>query len=243
MKNLSMFVYFILVLAIFCNCKGAHRIANTGEAVEHVTTFWKSANNIDTPYLSITQKAWYQDSIGITQICGINFVTINNVQSVNIATIGYRFKNLKKKWAYEYSSLSDTALIERKYRYADTTHFTGGWNFVNRISHPVDSFRLLPDTTIGAIIYKQANASLLLNKTRYKSVFLFRCDVKKTNFHINTVISNQIGCPLVFLRIYPEQNPHARSDEEIKLISNHFPDSIVKVFDAWKKNQIRFPVE
>jgi len=126
MKNLSMFVYFILVLAIFCNCKGAHRIANTGEAVEHVTTFWKSANNIDTPYLSITQKAWYQDSIGITQICGINFVTINNVQSVNIATIGYRFKNLKKKWAYEYSSLSDTALIERKYRYADTTHFTGG---------------------------------------------------------------------------------------------------------------------
>ena len=32
-------------------------------------------------------------------------------------------------------------------------------------------------------------------------------------------------------------------EEEIKLVSNHFPDSIVKVFAAWKKNQIRFPVE
>lgn len=243
MKNLSMFMCFILALAIFSNCKTAHRIATTGESVEHLTTFWKNANNIDTPYISITQKAWFQDSIGITQICGINFVTINNVQSVNISTIGYRFINLKKKWAYEYNSLSDTALIERKYRYVDTTHFMGGWNFVNRISHLVDSFRLLPDTTIGAITYKQANASFLLNKTRYKGICLFRCDIKKTDFHINTVISNQMGYPLVFLRTYPEQNPHARSDEEIKLVSNHFPDSIVKVFAAWKKNQIRFPVE
>jgi len=238
-----MFMCFILALAIFSNCKTAHRIATTGEAVEHLTTFWKNANNIDTPYISITQKAWFQDSIGITQICGINFVTINNVQSVNISTIGYRFINLKKKWAYEYNSLSDTALIEPKYRYVDTTHFMGGWNFVNRISHLVDSFRLLPDTTIGAITYKQANASFLLNKTRYKGICLFRCDIKKTDFHINTVISNQMGYPLVFLRTYPEQNPHARSDEEIKLVSNHFPDSIVKVFAAWKKNQIRFPVE
>ena len=243
MKNLSMFVFYILALAFFSNCKTAQRIATSGEAVEHVTTFWKRANNNDTPYISITQKAWFQDSIGITQICGINFVTINNVESVNISTIGYRFINLKKKWAYEYSSLSDTALIERKYRYVDTTHFMGGWNFVNRISHPVDSFRLLPDTTIGAITYKQANASFLLNKTRYKGICLFRCDIKETDFHINTVISNQMGCPLVFLRTYPEQNPHSRSDAEIKHISNHFPDSIVKVFAAWKRNQIRYPVE
>lgn len=243
MNSLFMIVRYTFVLVIFSNCKITHRIVDSGEVVEDVNTFWKTVNSIDTPYINISQKAWYQDGIGITQICQINFVTNGSDQSINISTIGYRFLDLKKKWAYEYNSLSDTALMMRKYRFSDTTRFIGGWNFVNRISHPIDSFRILPDTTISKITYKQAKTSFLINKTKYEGICIFRCDIKKSNFQINKAISNQMGCQLAFFRKYPVENPQSKNDEEIKFISNHFPDSIVKVFTAWKKNELLYTVE
>lgn len=238
-----MFVRYIFILIIFSNCKITHRSVDSGEVVENVNTFWKTVNGVDIPYIKISQKAWYQDYFGITQICQINFVTNSSGQSINISTIGYRFLDLKKKLAYEYNCLSDTAIIKRKYRYSDTTHFLGGWNFVNRLSHQIDSFRLLSDTTINNINYKQAKANFLINKTRYESICLFRCDIKMSNFQINKVISNLIGCQLAFIRNYPVENPQSKNDEELKFISNHFPDSIVKVFVAWKKNELLYPIE
>ena len=68
-----MIVRYTFVLVIFSNCKITHRIVDSGEVVEDVNTFWKTVNSIDTPYINISQKAWYQDGIGITQICQINF--------------------------------------------------------------------------------------------------------------------------------------------------------------------------
>lgn len=238
-----MIVRNLFILFIFSNCKITHRTVDYGEVVENVNTFWKTVNNIDSPYIKISQKAWYQDSIGITQICQINFVTNSSGQFINISTIGYRFLDLKKKWAYEYNGLSDTAQIERRYRFSDTTHFIGGWNFVNRLSNQIDSLRILPDTTINKINYKQAKANFIINKTRYEAICIFRCDLKMSDFQINKVISNQMGCQLAFMRNYPVENPQSKNDEELKFISNHFPDSIVKVFAAWKKNELLYPVE
>lgn len=236
-------VGFFFAIALFGNCKGSRYISLSSEAVERVSTFWKTINNIDTPYITLSEKAWYQDSIGITQICRIWFVETDSGRSVNIIPIGYRFVDLKKKWVYEYVSFSDTATVERKYRYTDTTKYSGGWNFANRTPLPVDSFHFLLDTAIDAVAYKRCKVSYIFNQNRFEGIGLFRCDKKNTHFQIDTAISNKIGCPLVLFLRYPINNPHSKIGMEVKFISNHLPDSVVRVFAAWKRNENIDPVK
>lgn len=243
MNRLIVIVGFTFAIVLFGNCKGSRSITLSSEAVDHVSTFWKIKNNIDAPYITLSEKAWYQGSIGITQICSIFSVETDTSKSINITTIGYRFVDLQKKWAYEYASFSDTASVKRKYRYTDTTKYSGGWNFANRTPLPLESFHFLPDTIINAVVYKRCKVSYFFNHNRFEGIGLLRCDKKNTNFQIDTAISNKIGCPLVSLRIYPANNPHARLDREVKFISDHLPDSVVKVFAAWKRNENIDPVQ
>jgi hypothetical protein len=155
-----------------------------------------------------------------------------------VETQGYRFVDLKKKWVYEYVGFTDTASVKRKYRYTDTTFFSGGWNFANRTPSAVDSFSYLPDTTINAITYKRYKVSYLFNKARYGAICLLRCDKKNTHFPIDTAISNKVGCPLVSILRYPINYPHSKIEQEVKFVSNYLPDSVVRVFTAWKKMKV-----
>ena len=234
----------ICSVALISNCKSIHNTIATGEIYNNVRTFWKFENNIDTPYIKLSEKAWYKDSIGITEICRIWFIqSVDAKESIEIKTIGYRFVDLKKNWAYEYIDFSDTASIKSKYRYTDTTIFSGGWNFGHRTPIAVDSFLVLPDTTINSITYKQCKLRYLFNKIMWGGICLFRCDLKNMHFQIDTALSNKIGCPLVSFRYYPLENPHARLDREVKFISNQLPDSVIRVFAAWKRNEIINPVQ
>ncbi len=243
MNKLFIIIGLTFAIAILGNRKGFYNTSVSGEAIERVGTFWKIENNIDTPYITIPEKAWYQDSIGITQICGIFTVETDTSRSVNITTIGYRFVDLRKMWAYEYASFTDTATVMRKYRCTDTTRYSGGWNFANRTSAAVDSFQFLPDTTINAVTYKRCKVSYLFNQTRFEGIGLLRCDKKNTHFQIDTAISNKIGYPLVSFLRYPINNPHSRIGMEVKFISNHLPDSVLRVFAAWKRNESIYPVQ
>lgn len=243
MNRLLVIAGFSFAVAIFGNCKAVRSTLSAGEAVERVGTFWKLQNNIDTPYIVISEKAWYQDSIGITQLCRIWFIEEDSSQTIEIRTTGYRFVDLKKKWVYEYAGFTDTASVKRKYRYTDTTYFSGGWNFANRTPSSVDSFSYLPDTTINAITYKRCKVSYLFNKARYRGICLLRCNKKNTYFQIDTAISNKVGCTLVSVSQYPVNYPHSRINSEVKFISDYLPDSVVKVFAAWKKNETIYPVQ
>lgn len=236
-------VGFAFAIALLGNRKAFHDTTLRGEAIERVSTFWSFRNNIDTPYITLSEKAWYQDSIGITQICSIFSVETDTSRSINITTIGYRFVDLKKKWAYEYTGFSDTASVKRKYRYTDTTFFPGGWNFANRTPSAVDSFSNLPDTTINAITYRQCKVSYLFNNVRFRGICLLRCDKKNTHFQIDTAISNKVGCPLVSILRYPINSPHSKIGQEVKFISDHLPDSVLRVVAAWKRNEYIDPVQ
>ncbi len=243
MNRIFIIAGFAFAVALFSNCKGVRNITLSSEAIEDVSTFWKFKNNIDTPYITISEKAWYQDSIGITQICSIWLVETDTSKATTIKTTGYRFVDLKKKWAYEYANFTDTASVKSKYKYTDTTVFTGGWNFVNHKPISVDSFDFLPDTIINAIAFKQCKVNFKANQFGFEGIGLFRCDKKHTRFKLDTVISNKIGCPLVSLRMYPINNPHAIFKHEVKFISNNLPDSVLKVFTAWKRNETIYPVQ
>lgn len=243
MKKKQVCVGVIITFVLFSNCNTSRTLTDSSEAVESVSTFWKLKNNVDTPVWIIPEKAWYQDSIGITQICRIWNIQTDTSSITTVQTIGYRFVDLRKKWAYLYGSFSDTASIKRKYRYNDTTVFTGGWNFANRKPTSFDSSCQLPDTIVNSITYKRRKLYFKFNHASFESIGMFRCDNKSSHFAIDTAISNKIGCPLVFFRMNPINNPHARLDQETKLISNSFPDSVRKVFAAWKRNEQKHSVE
>lgn len=238
-------VISILIIAVsfFSNCNASRTLADSGEAVESVSTFWKQKNNVDSPLWIISEKAWYQDSVGITQVCGIFTSQIDTIVTTTIQTIGYRFVDLRKKCVYEYGSFSDTSSIKRKYRYSDTTVFAGGWNFATRTPTKFDSSYQLTDTIVNSITYKRRKLFFEFNHTRFESIGMFRCDNKITQFAIDTGISNKTGCPLVFFSMNPISKPNARLDQEVKYISNSFPDSVTKIFAAWKMNEKKFPVE
>jgi hypothetical protein len=243
MNKLFVIIGLTFVIALLGNRKGVYDTSASGEAIVRIGTFWKIENNIDTPYIIIPEKAWYQDSIGITQICGIFIVETDTNRITNITTMGYRFVDLKKKWAYEYATFTDTALVKRKYRYTDTTRFPGGWNFANRTPVATDSFHFLADTTIDAVGYKRCKVNYDFNQTRFEGIGLLRCDKNNTHFQIDTAISNKIGCSLVSFLTYPMKNPRSRFGSEIKFISDHLPDSVLRVFAAWKRNEKIDPVQ
>jgi hypothetical protein len=229
-------------VALFCNCRVNRHAISRYEAIERKSTLWTFTNNVDSAFV-ISEKAWYQDSIGITQKCGIFTEGNDDVLSTKVVTVGYRFFDLRKKWAYEYLSFTDTAKIVRKYRYTDTTHMVGGWNFGNKKTIAATGFQVLPDTAIDGITFKRCSVQFNASGTPFEAMGLFRCDKKDSWFQLDTGISRRIGCPLVFFRMYPSTKPHSKFDQEIRFVSNQSEDSVIKVFAAWKKNERVYPVE
>lgn len=243
MNKIFLIVGLALAIALLGNRKGFENFPDSGEAIERVGIFWKIKDNIYIPYITIPEKAWYKDSIGITQVCGIFTEETDTSRITAIKTMGFRFVDLKRKWVYEYANFADTAAVKRKYRYTDTTLFPGGWNFANRTPLGANTLHYLSDTTIDGINFKRRKIDFSFNATQLEAIGLFRCDKKNTHFQIDTAISNKIGCPLVFCLRYPVNSPNGRFSSEIKYISDHLPDSVLKVFAAWKRNEILYPIQ
>lgn len=239
--NIRSFVLLYIAL-ILCNCSTIKDNTSNGHAIERISTFWMKKDDRYTPIL-INEKVWFKDSIGITQICGF-FSTINeNEMSTVVKTVGYRMIDLSKKWVYEYSNLSDTAKIVRKFRYSDTTQLIGGWNFSNPKPIELEKFTFLPDTTINSSVLKQANVRYNFNGTAFDGYCRFNCQIKGTFFELDKGISTKGGCPLVYFRASPKHDSDAKFEQEIKHLPNNFTDSIKKIFIAWRQNESIWPIE
>jgi hypothetical protein len=57
------------------------------------------------------------------------------------------------------------------------------------------------------------------------------------------VIGIAIGCPIVKKTYFTDDRRFGQTIREIEHLSNVFPDSIKKVFAAWKQNVLKYPVE
>ena len=242
MKSIYAITFYTLAIILFCNCKGIYSITNDGESIIQKSTFWKFSNNKDTPYIVLSEKAWYKDSLGITEICQIWSQLDDTVRTSGVRTIGYRFTDLRKKWAYHYESFTETAKITRKYHYSDTTVFSGGWNFDYPKSMTIENLQVLSDTIVSGIKYKQSKITISFNEAYFEGIGMFRFDKKNSVFTIDKELGKKVGGPLVYLGAYPIENHHAKLEREIKFLSNNMPDSVIKIFEAWKRNEKLFPV-
>ena len=63
----------------------------------------------------MSEDLWYQDSVGITQVCIITDMQTESIDTTFVRTLKYKFIDMRKNWIYEYQNLSDTAAIAAKY--------------------------------------------------------------------------------------------------------------------------------
>jgi len=225
----------------FCKCKTSKSIVSRhGESLELITTFDIFRTGRDSSALIMRQKVWCQDSIGVTEICAIRFERTDTTSVTSTPTLGYRYINLKEKLAYEYASFSDTATFKKKYRYSDTTTFVGGWNFNKSMNYPVDELQPLADTVINGIIYKRYKFKY---REMQEGIYWVRCDKKDTFFQLVKSLADKVGCTPVFVGTFPTNTPKNIYSHELKFISNYLPDSVQKIFAAWKKNETKYPVD
>lgn len=243
MKIRYLVIISICLAVCFINCN-FYPISNAnGESVEHISIFWKKENGVNKPYMKMTSKAWSQGNIGITEVCEFHIQQTDTSETTTVKTIGYRFIDLEKKWAYDYLTLKDTATIVRKYRYTDTTKFIGGWNFAQPSNIKVDSYEALLDTTVENKKYRRCLVTYKFGNVDYGGIGWMDCTENGTLFNIDQGISKVSGCPLVFLSMYPVEGQKSGLDSRIKFISNSLPDSVIRVFSGWKKNELSYPVQ
>jgi hypothetical protein len=134
-------------------------------------------------------------------------------------------------------------MIVQKFAKADSVGLANGWGFFRRASIKFDSLRLLNDTIIKGIAYQKYQFVQDFQGTKLLGEALARCDRKGTLFHLDVGLSNAVGCPVVKGTSYTIDRRFPSSSVEIEFISNTFPDSVRKAFEAWKLNEKRYPIQ
>lgn len=118
---------FIPAIILLCSCTGSRHTISQGEIIDRVSTFGTFENNLDSSFV-ISEKAWYQDSIGIAQICGFFTEGTDDVQTTTIKTFGYRFVDIRIQNTYRYCCDLEKISVHRYY--IDSR----GGNFANKKS-------------------------------------------------------------------------------------------------------------
>jgi hypothetical protein len=242
MNLLYVFLFPLLVL-ISCRTTLKPTSEKPEEYLRVQKISYRIVNNEATVQVSFSDNVWYHDSIGITQLSGIQSVQIGSKDTLFPITFGYRFVDMRNKWVYEYRNLSDTAAIVQKYGQADSVELAGGWNFFRKSGIQFDSLRVIGDTIINGMTYRKLRHVLNARGKNIPTEILSRCDRKGTIFHLDVGLSNAVGCPVVKGTSLTPDGRLPTQSVEIEFISNTFPDSIRRVFAAWKRNAELYPVQ
>jgi hypothetical protein len=213
----------------------------------HITSYnvFKNEAKLD---FDLSEDLWYQDSVGITQVCIIKDIQTESIDTTFVETALYRFIDMRKNWIYEYKNLSDTAAIVAKYAKADSLErrLGGGYPFFQskrKSTLTIDSLRFRCDTTLRGVPTKKYTYIQNTNGFRTFVEAFACCDRKGTRFQYDPVIGIAIGCPIVKKTYFTDDRRFGQTIREIEHLSNVFPDSIKKVFAAWKQNVLKYPVE
>lgn len=232
-------------LLIFVSCASLSKPVSEApsEYLQVRKTSYRVVKNQAIAYFSLDYDIWFQDSLGITEIRSIRSIQSSTKDTLFSEPFGYRFFDMRKKWAYEYRHLSDTAAIIKKFDKADSLILLGGWNFFRRAAIQFDSLQLVGDTSINGLTYQKHKYVQYFEGRKYLSESLSLCDRKGTIFHTDAGLSNAIGCPVVKGTTLTSDGKFPFTSVEIVFISNKIPDSVQLVFAAWKYNVQKFPVE
>ena len=189
-------------------------------------------------------KIWYKDSIAIEEIVTTKSVTDTSHRTVvSYIPQFYRYIDLKANSWYDYKTFSDTARIVKCGALPDSLFDGYGWTFYANHLPIKGQPEVLPDTTIGSIKYRRIKFSRL-KKGLYDSFFIgyLRCDNKGRLFSLEKDFSSKINCTMTRFYEFKEGASHPFASNELEFLSDTLSQKELRIFDAWKKNQLKFPV-
>lgn len=232
-------------LIVWISCTTLPKLISYGkpEYFQVRRTFYRIANDKAIPYFSFAHNVWYQDSVGITEVKSIQSIQSSTKDTMFSFSEGYRFIDMRKKWAYDYRNLNDTAEIIRKFSQLDSILVLGGWNFYRKTPIKIDSLRTIGDTSIGGITYLRHILVQYFEGKKKLTEILSRCDKKGTSFQFDEGLNKAIGCPMVKSTSLTPDGKFPIITIEVEFISNKIPDSVKRVFTAWKRNVLKYPVK
>lgn len=238
--NSLLILLYPLLMFVSCNVDSSNK---PEEHLRVTKTSYRIVSNELVVQAAFSDSIWYQDSVGITQLSELHPTISGSYDTLHSITVGYRFVDMRRNWVYEYRNLSDTAEIVKKFSKADSIGLPGGWNFFRTASIKFDSLRFVCDTNINDKGFKKYRYVQKFQGKTYSSEALAQCDRKGTIFLLDVGLSNEMGCPMVKGLSYKRDYSFPVSSVEIEHISNVFPDSVRRVFTAWKRNVELYPVQ
>jgi hypothetical protein len=243
--NFLLLILNPLLLLISCKTQESNMPEECLRLHHTVYNTFKNEAKLD---FDLSENLWYQDSVSITQICGIRDIQTASIDTTFVETLLYRLIDMRKNWIYEYQNLSDTAIIVASYAKADSISFRlpGGWPFFKSKSKDtlsIDSLRFICDTTLRGAPSKKYTYIQKYNSSKIFVEAFTCCDRKGTRFQYDSMVGKAIGCPIVKKFMFNEDRTIVQRIREIEYLSNVFPDSIKRVFAAWKQNVLKYPVE
>jgi hypothetical protein len=229
---------FLFLSLTSCTYSQPNKNGKGGCFVELITTFIEpGATGPADPGLVAVSKIWYRDSFAIEEVFTLKTVIspkkeIKNEQVINY----YRFCDIRNKKMYLFKHLADTAVCYKKYNFGDKGSIDGGWGFSSKKRFPYTGRpKLLGDTIIDNIVYKQMRLVFEEKNNKLYRLCLYRCDKPLQPFNFDPVLSNEIGCPLTFDFFMDSTYTKSHSHSEIRFTADSLTPSENTIFDAWIK--------
>ncbi len=240
-------LFFLGIALLFSSCKNSDSKSKSLETplvIEYVMNIYEP---LDSGQLKLSMnrkdKVWYRDSLAIESVSKVHIISDKTGTRQDLQLLYYRFSDLKKNWAYEYDSFSDTAKLLRKYSYNDTVQVINGWNFKFKRKWDYNGNpEILPDTTVDGVLYKRARLMRGPQTDPNIAICFFRCDKNFQIFVLDSFLSEMIGCPFVKGFISSPSKKEVSLSNEIVFLANEFTPAEQKVFDAWEKNIKKYTI-
>jgi hypothetical protein len=252
LKYTTVILFFLSFITLSCK---AQKNCNNCSTVIAKQYDYDSVENryVTSEFYSPSTKILYKDSTVIVKAMGLVIITDTSGHTTTEVKLAYyTYIDLTNKSFYQYSSFTDTATITTKFTVTDSNKSqveTVLWSFYDLPIKQADSFfKILPDTSITGVIYKRKSfiqEFIGRNDRLFKNTIVgyYRCDKMKTLFRYGENFSKEEPCPFVRAEFFSlPLLPRSKSLMEVEFVSDTLTSEELKVFDAWKKNAKKYPV-
>ena len=221
----------ILYLFIFSmmSCSSQETFSqNEGIVTEHLYMFRPG----DT--IEVKLRVLYRNNQTIQEVPQLNIVEDSSGKRTFTKILHYSYLDPGKNVCYNYRNFSDTAKVIKRYSNIDSVRIKGGWNFYSNKDFQYNSSTSLQDTVINGINYSRIRLDKDINGIGIYFHLYLRCDKKGTLIKYFKPISDKIGCPIVRIDTYEQNN--LTISHEIEFVSDKLSQEEVKVLETWERN-------
>jgi len=242
---IGLFQITVVAILFFNSCQSHPAFKEEG-VIQLIGRFYDvSTQQYSKEDILTDMNIWYKGNLVVQEIKIINEFIDSNGYKKKTPVAYYLFIDRKTRNFYHYLSFSDTASILDKYTLSDDSVMRGlgGWPFYKDVTFDtVGQRQYLNDTVINGNTYKRILFDVKEDNKILPTVRYLRCDKTGTLFSFNNSLRDKLGCPIVRIDYLPTTDNQRPNSSEIVFVRDKLSNEELKVFEAWEKNEKKYPV-